>query len=402
MGDTVCHRKDRRSFSTVGHGKIDPSADVERGTSNDNRCCRSHERRGARDDANRCRGDLGRANQCLLRHRLHAGIISGGWNLSGSLSVCIDRATSSSHDGRHTEELKMELNVTISVLVLLPVALALIGGGLVLYRRSTREGWRAAGMGSLVLGVGTLLVFALTLPVSSEGEAPEPVIGAMVPRPTSVEELVAGAHVIVLGQISSVLEEKWIGPYGEDGRPMLTDEDGLPFTDYLLQIESVLKGDGTVTDGGSLVLRMFGHLSNQNAIVTPDLFPLPDPGDHLLFALGRNPDGTYGTGPERLLNLDGEKVVYVDGVPFATEASPDQFVRQIRDAAADGPDPSMLVYDYTSLINDLGNAGATVDELTGSVSPIGFSVGGRSVGVNGGTIQVYEFPHGLAADTEAG
>ena len=303
----------------------------------------------------------------------------------------------------------MELDVTISALVLLPVALALVAGGLILYRRSTQAGWRAAGMGSLALGVGTLLVFTLTLPVfqSSEGEASGPVIGpvstgVMVPRPTSVEELVAGAHVIVLGQISSVLEEKWIGPYGEDGRPMLTDEDGLPFTDYLLQIESVLKGDGTVTDGGSLVLRMFGHLSNQNAIVTPDLFPLPDPGDHLLFALGRNPDGTYGTGPERLLNLDGEKVVYVDGVPFATEASPDQFVRQIRDAAADGPDPSMPVYDYTSLINDLGNAGATVDELTGSVSPIGFSVGGRSVGVNGGTIQVYEFPHGLAADTEAG
>ena len=303
----------------------------------------------------------------------------------------------------------MELDVTISALVLLPVALALVAGGLILYRRSTQAGWRAAGMGSLALGVGTLLVFTLTLPVfqSSEGEASGPVIGpvstgVMDPRPTSVEELVAGAHVIVLGQISSVLEEKWIGPYGEDGRPMLTDEDGLPFTDYLLQIESVLKGDGTVTDGGSLVLRMFGHLSNQNAIVTPDLFPLPDPGDHLLFALGRNPDGTYGTGPERLLNLDGEKVVYVDGVPFATEASPDQFVRQIRDAAADGPDPSMLVYDYTSLLNDLGNAGATVDELTGSVSPIGFSVGGRSVGVNGGTIQVYEFPHGLAADTEAG
>ncbi len=78
----------------------------------------------------------------------------------------------------------MELNVTISVLVLLPVALALVGGGLVLYRKSTRAGWRAAGMGSLALGVGTLVVFTLTLPVfySSEGEAPGPVIvGQLVP-----------------------------------------------------------------------------------------------------------------------------------------------------------------------------------------------------------------------------
>ena len=243
----------------------------------------------------------------------------------------------------------MELNVTISVLVLLPVALALVAGGLILYRRSTQAGWRAAGMGSLALGVGTLLVFAVTLPVfqSSEGKAPGPVIervstGILVPGPTNVEELVAGAHVIVVGQISSVLEEKWIGPYGEDGRPLPADEDDFPFTDYLLQIESVLKGDGRVTDGGSLVLRMFGHLTNPSAIITPDLFALPNPGDHLLFALGRNPDGTYGSGPQGLLNVDGEKVAYADGVPFGTEVSPDRFVQQIRDAAADGADPSSL------------------------------------------------------------
>ena len=93
MGDTVCHPKARASFGTIGRGKIDPPADVERGPSSDNRCCRSHERRGARDDANRCSGDPGRSNQCLLRHRLYAGGISSGWNTSGSLSVCIDRTT---------------------------------------------------------------------------------------------------------------------------------------------------------------------------------------------------------------------------------------------------------------------------------------------------------------------
>ena len=69
MGDTVCHPEERRSFRTVGRGNIDPSADVEMGTSSDNGCCRSHERRRARDDANRCSGGLGRANPCLLRHK---------------------------------------------------------------------------------------------------------------------------------------------------------------------------------------------------------------------------------------------------------------------------------------------------------------------------------------------
>ena len=79
----------------------------------------------------------------------------------------------------------MELNVTISVVVLLPVALVLVAGGLVLYRGSTRAVWRAAGMSSPALGVGTLLVFTLTLPVfySGEGQAPEPeIVKQLVPE----------------------------------------------------------------------------------------------------------------------------------------------------------------------------------------------------------------------------
>ncbi len=81
------------------------------------------------------------------------------------------------------------------------------------------------------------------------------------------------------------------------------------------------------------MLRMFGHLSNKNAIITPNVLLLPNPGDYLLFALGENPDGTYGSGPEGLLNVDGEKVVHIDGVPFATETSPEQLIQDIRDAA---------------------------------------------------------------------
>ena len=79
------------------------------------------------------------------------------------------------------------------------------------------------GMGSVALGVGVLLLFTVTLPLfhNSEGESPEPVVsaalmpvasngatgsehvgggpvsgGTNLPRPSSVEEVVAGAHVI--------------------------------------------------------------------------------------------------------------------------------------------------------------------------------------------------------------
>ena len=155
--------------------------------------------------------------------------------------------------------------------------------------------------------------------------------GSMVPRPSSADDLVSGASIIVIGTIDSVLEEKTIGPYGEDGQPLPVDEEsGLPFTDYDLQIESVLKSDGTVTQGSSLVLRMFGHLSNENAIITLNAFTLPKPGDRLLFALGQNPDGTYGSGTEGLLSLDGTRVEYSDGLPFAIVLSPGDPVKKIK------------------------------------------------------------------------
>tara|TARA_B100000315_G_scaffold249044_1_gene279694 strand:- start:852 stop:1610 length:759 start_codon:yes stop_codon:yes gene_type:complete len=67
-----------------------------------------------------------------------------------------------------------------------------------------------------------------------------------------------------------------------------------------------------------------------------------------------------------------------------------------------GAESTGVEYNYKRLIDDLGNTGSTVDELSGSATPVGFSVVGRMVAVNVGMIQVYEFPDGLAADTEAG
>ena len=146
------------------------------------------------------------------------------------------------------------------------------------------------------------------------------------PRRSTAEKLVAWADTVAVGTIMSVLGERMMGPYGEDGQPLPAGEDGLPYTEYEVRVEGVLKGDEQVQ---ALVLRMFGHLSNPNAIITPTVFTLPNPGDHLLLALGRNPDGTYGSGPEGLLNIDGEKVSYADGVPFGAEVSPYQLKEDI-------------------------------------------------------------------------
>ena len=93
--------------------------------------------------------------------------------------------------------------------------------------------------------------------------------------------------------------------------------------------------DDAVADGDTIVLRMFGHLSSQGGAITSVVFQLPNPGDRLLFALGRNPDETYGTGPQGLLDVSGETVAFADGVPFEPRTSLDQLMKDIRDVASE-------------------------------------------------------------------
>ncbi len=177
------------------------------------------------------------------------------------------------------------------------------------------------------------------------GDPGPPVTSTMLaPRPESIEVLVRMSHIIVLGTISGVLDEKLIGAYGDDGNPYVpVEESGSPFTDYEVRVESVLKNDGDVEDGGTLVLRMVGHLSRQNDVVTLAVVTLPQPGTHYLLALGRNPDGTYGSGSEGLIYVDGETVAYVDEIPFSTKLAGEEFVEAVRqevDQAQGQPGPS--------------------------------------------------------------
>ena len=141
--------------------------------------------------------------------------------------------------------------------------------------------------------------------------------GSMSPYPANVEDLIARGQIIVIGTLDEKFEEIMMGGYGADGQP---SEGTMAFTDYQLNIEEVIKGDDTVSAGTeSVVLRMFGHINVQKAVLTPHMFKLPEPGDHLLFALGRNPDGTYGSGGVGgLIDLDSEWAfaVFADGMPL--------------------------------------------------------------------------------------
>ena len=180
-------------------------------------------------------------------------------------------------------------------------------------------------------GDKTVVDWSFTIGPSERLSIPPVSSGSMLPYPTGVEQLVGGADVIVLGIISSILEEKQIGPYRDDGKALPARDDGMPVTDYEVQIETVLTGYDALADGDTLVLRMFGHRSSQGGAITSVISQLPNPGDRLLFALGRNPDGTYGTGRQGLLDVSGEAVSFADGVPFEPRTSPDQLMEYIRD-----------------------------------------------------------------------
>jgi hypothetical protein len=159
--------------------------------------------------------------------------------------------------------------------------------------------------------------------------------GSMIPRPGNVEDLIARSQIIVVGTLAEDFEEIMIGGYGPDGKASTDPEGAMAYTDYKVNIEEIIKGDDTVSAGTeSFVFRMFGHINVQKAVPTSVLFKLPDPGDRLLFALGRNPDGTYGSGPEGLIDVESEAAVYEDGVPFSSGGTTAELLAQIRTAVS--------------------------------------------------------------------
>ena len=59
----------------------------------------------------------------------------------------------------------------------------------------------------------------------------------------------------------------------------------------------------------------------------------------------RTPNGTYGSEPEGLLDVDGDIVTFADGAPFGTEISPDELMQDIRDLVATPATQPDLVAD---------------------------------------------------------
>ncbi|MDP6453052.1 MAG: hypothetical protein QF898_07065 [SAR202 cluster bacterium] len=150
-------------------------------------------------------------------------------------------------------------------------------------------------------------------------------------RHADVDELIARSQVIVMGTLGEEFEERMISGYGPDGQITADPEGWLAYTDYTLNIEEIIRGDDVVSEGtDSVVFRMVGHVSAQDEAPTSVAFKLPEPGDHLLFAMGTNPDGTFGSGPEGLIDIESENAVYEDGIRFASGGTTAELLEQIK------------------------------------------------------------------------
>jgi hypothetical protein len=164
----------------------------------------------------------------------------------------------------------------------------------------------------------------------------------LTPRPKSLEELVGNSSIVVIGTVGSFIGENWFAGYDEQGRLIkakdknLPPEAEIPFYDYNLQVEEILKSDIPIETGQSVTLRMFVNGTKQDDRPGVE-FPPSIPGDRYLFFLYRNPDNaTYGLryATASRLVIDGPIVTYSDGdrtpVNFNGRKTPPEFIQEVK------------------------------------------------------------------------
>jgi hypothetical protein len=141
--------------------------------------------------------------------------------------------------------------------------------------------------------------------------------------PPSLQILIENAPLILIGEVGQV--ERYTGKlgYGEDGQ-IVTPTPGTdlappsvvrmyPATDFRIEVEQVLRDDGTIAADKPVILRVLGHVTEELKQSTQEgLYPVTYTGDHYLFLLTPYPDGqTYGFyyGPWSRLIIDGDIIL---------------------------------------------------------------------------------------------
>ncbi len=139
------------------------------------------------------------------------------------------------------------------------------------------------------------------------------------PPPQSLDELVSKSSLIVFATVGDVVRYFEFDGYRGDGvlqglNDFGTRLSGKPMsefsaTDFYLLVDRVIRDDGRVTWGKSIVLRMPGHSTMTAKLETEaSEYPASYTHDYHLFLLTANPDGySYGLyyGPWSRLTVDG-------------------------------------------------------------------------------------------------
>jgi hypothetical protein len=89
--------------------------------------------------------------------------------------------------------------------------------------------------------------------------------------PPSLDALVEQATLIFTGTVGPIEQYlETVGVYGADNQLALSGMDaegtplpGYPVTDFLLQVENVIRDDGTIAAGEPIILRVEGHVSEE-------------------------------------------------------------------------------------------------------------------------------------------
>lgn len=115
--------------------------------------------------------------------------------------------------------------------------------------------------------------------------------------PWSLEELVEDAPLIVIGEVGPTHYTETF-PYDEDGNTITRDAfnspiAGLPVTDFLIEVEQVIRDDGTIARGEPILLREQGEMTAELKKLTQggeyDEYEITYTGDRYLFLLSYDP-----------------------------------------------------------------------------------------------------------------
>jgi hypothetical protein len=175
----------------------------------------------------------------------------------------------------------------------------------------------------------------------------------VITPPASLAVLVNAAPLIVIGKVGEVQEYLDYLSYDEVGQLRLNAQPegrmipAYPATDFVLEVEEVIRDDGAVGRGWPIILQLAGHITEAGKRLTQtDAYPASFTGDRYLFLLTPNPDGrTYGLvyGPWSRLRLDDDVLRVSDNwqsvlqFPESTELiTLDDFIRYVQTGTPPG------------------------------------------------------------------